>query len=116
MLNRLFGVHSINLERGLDRASQRFSLVSTNLANVNVPDYKRKDVDFGIQLAKSESDIQRREAGFQNDEGEIRVDGSSVDLEQEAMAVSESELRYQLLTEMTSRYFSGLKNVIKEGR
>lgn len=116
MLNRLFGVQSINLERGLDRASQRFSLVSTNLSNVNVPGYKRKDVDFGIQLAKSESDIQRRESGFQNDEGEIRIDGSSVDLEQEAMAVSESELRYQILTEMTSRYFSGLKNVIKEGR
>ncbi len=116
MLNRLFGVQSINLERGLDRASQRFSLVSTNLANVNVPGYKRKDVDFGIQLAQSEDAIQKRMQGSAKDEGEIRIDGSSVDLEQEAMAVSESELRYQILTEMTSRYFSGLKNVIKEGR
>lgn len=116
MLDRLFGVHSINLEQGLDRASRRFSLVTTNLANVNVPNYKRRDMDFSVQLAKSEDDIAARQRGEDVDLGEIRVDGSSVDLEQETMAVSETELRYQLLTEMTNRYFTGLKNVIKEGR
>lgn len=116
MLDRLFGVHSINLEQGLDRASRRFSLVTNNLANVNVPNYKRRDMDFSVQLAKSEDDIAARQSGEGADMGEIRIDGSSVDLEQEAMAVSETELRYQLLTEMTNRYFTGLKNVIKEGR
>jgi flagellar basal-body rod protein FlgB len=116
MLDRLFGVHSINLEQGLDRTSRRFTLVTNNLANVNVPNYKRRDLDFSVQLAKSEADIASRQAGESVDMGEIRMDGSSVDLEQETMAVAETELRYQLLTEMTNRYFTGLKNVIKEGR
>ncbi len=32
------------------------------------------------------------------------------------MAIAESELRYQTLTEMTNRYFTGLKSVIREGK
>ncbi len=116
MLNRLFGVHSINLEQGLDKASRRFGLVTNNLANVNVPNYKRKDMDFSVHLVTAENAQNQSPLTEETDLGEIRIDGSSVDLEQETMAVSETELRYQLLTEMTNRYFSGLKNVIKEGR
>jgi len=116
MLNRIFGVHSLNLEQGLDKASRRFGLVTNNLANVNVPNYKRKDLDFSVQLVTAENAMRSAPSGETTDLGEIRVDGSTVDLEQEVMAVSETELRYQLLTEMTNRYFSGLKNVIKEGR
>lgn len=50
------------------------------------------------------------------DAGSVRQDGSSVDMEKEVMALAETELRYQMLTDMTASYFRGLKNVIKEGR
>ena len=39
-----------------------------------------------------------------------------MDMEKEVMALAETELRYQMLTDMTASYFRGLKNVIKEGR
>ncbi|MBW7928182.1 MAG: hypothetical protein H3C58_08880, partial [Fimbriimonadaceae bacterium] len=42
--------------------------------------------------------------------------GNSAVLEQEMMGIAETELRYQALTEMTSRYFRGLRDAIKEGR
>jgi len=45
-----------------------------------------------------------------------RVDGNSVDLEAEVSAIAETELRYETLTELTSRYFGGLRSVIREGR
>ena len=32
------------------------------------------------------------------------------------MSLAETELRYQALTDMTSGYFSGMKNVIREGK
>ena len=47
---------------------------------------------------------------------DTRVDGNSVDLEKEVTAISETELRYDMLSEMTGRFFSGLKNVIREGK
>jgi flagellar basal-body rod protein FlgB len=124
ILDKLFGPHSRNLERALDRTTLRHSVVSGNLANVNVPGYKRRDVEFGVALETAEGQRQERFQSLQNrlrgevrtDHGSIRIDGNSVDLERETVAIAETELRYQMLTEMTSRYFSGLKNVIKEGR
>ncbi|MCG9894925.1 MAG: flagellar basal body protein [Fimbriimonadaceae bacterium] len=116
-MNRLFGEHAANLQESMDLSSRRFGVLSNNLANVNVPGYKRKDMSFAIQLDEAGKRVDRRHAaGAQEDPGRIRVDGSSVDLEKEVMALSETELRFQMLSEMSGRYFSGLKTVIREGR
>ncbi|HWA82537.1 MAG TPA: hypothetical protein VG820_03825, partial [Fimbriimonadaceae bacterium] len=48
--------------------------------------------------------------------GAIRLDGNGVDLEKEVMSIAETEMRFQALTDMTSNYFSNLKNVIREGK
>lgn len=123
ILDNLFGPHTRNLERALNRTSQRHGVVTNNLANVNVPGYKRRDVDFAISLeqAENQSDsriqaLQARLSGPNAGAGSVRIDGNSVDLESEVMAIAESELRYQTLTEMTNRYFTGLKSVIREGK
>lgn len=124
MLDNLFGPHATHLAAAMTRTTQRHTLLSDNMSNVNTPGYKRRDVDFGIELDRavsSEGARPRRRfdsATFdeQRDMGEVRVDGSSVDLEKEVVSLAETELRYQALTDMTSRYFSGLKNVIREGR
>jgi flagellar basal-body rod protein FlgB len=135
MLNDLFGPHAGNLQRALDRTSMRHSLLTKNLANVNTPGYKRQDLDFATELERARQPLARstRNAdalGFRNGDntnqlepmapvdrnGSVRIDGNSVDLEGEVVAIAETEIRYQTLTEMTSRYFSGLKNVIREGR
>ncbi len=118
ILDNLFGPHSRNLERALDRTTTRHTLLSENLANVNTPGYKRQDIDFGMTL---EQEMGRGRSGDasgtrKTDRGSIRVDGSSVDLETEVAALAETELRYQMLTELSARYFRGLENVIREGR
>jgi flagellar basal-body rod protein FlgB len=111
-----------NLQHALGRSAQRHSLLTQNLANLNTPGYKRKDLDFGIALQeevgrRNKLDEWRREhSGRQADTSSIRVDGSNVDLEREVFDIAETELRYQALTDMTASYFSGLKNVIREGR
>jgi flagellar basal-body rod protein FlgB len=111
-LSRIFGPHSSNLDRALDRTSSRFGVLSTNLANANVPGYQRRDMDFSISL----DGAQTRLAGPKGRDGEIRVDRSSVDVEREVVTIAETEARYGMLVEMTSRHFSGLKTVIREGR
>ena len=127
MLDQLFGAQPANLERALDRTSLRHQLLTKNLANVNTPGYKRQDVDFAITLDQEMDRFRPESIGARGaksqDEGapladgqDVRLDGSSVDLEREVVEISDTELRYQMRTDMTGRYFAGLKNVIREGR
>lgn len=119
ILDSLFGPHARNLDRALDRTSQRFGVLSSNMANVNVANYKRRDVDFGIELEEAGKKFtpgDLNDQGVRIDNGSVRVDGSSVSMESEVAAMAETEIRYQLLTDMAGRYFSGLRSVIREGR
>lgn len=119
-LDGLFGSHLGNLERSLDRTTMRQGLIANNIANVNTPGYKRKDVDFGIELNKAMGDsgaqLMGNDAEIKTTYGSNRRDGNSVDLEGEVVHMAETENRYRLLSEMTTRYFNGLKSVIREGR
>lgn len=118
MLDNLFSPHLNNLQHGLSRATERQSLLMTNLANVNVPGYKRKDLDFHIQLEQEmKGPSANADPGvIESGNTSLRMDGNNVDLEKEVMSVSETELRYQALTDLTAGYFTNLKNAIREGR
>lgn len=118
-LDNLFGPQVNNLQHALSRTSQRHALLANNLANVNTPGYKRRDMDFSITL---QEEMEKPGAAVMNGEsgastgGTLRLDGNGVDLEKEVMSLAETELHYQALTDMTSSYFAGMKNVIREGK
>ena len=122
MLDQLFSPHLNDLQRGLNRASLRQGVLMDNLANANVPGYKRRDVDFNVALSdemgKGGLGSARGgiESGVTESEGSVRVDGSSVDPEQEALGIAQTELRFQTISDLTAGYFSNLKSAIREGR
>jgi len=116
ILDNLFGPRLDNLQNALGRATQRHTLLTDNLANVNTPGYQRKDIDFNITLKEEMAKPDLQPNGSQASSGAVRMDGNGVDMEREVMGIAETELRYQALTDMTADYFSGLKNAIKEGR
>lgn len=72
----------------------------------------RNSLDVGIQGAEAGSS----DSPVTRDPSNVRVDGSSVNLETEIQSMTETQLRYEMLTELTSRYFGGLQSVIREGR
>jgi flagellar basal-body rod protein FlgB len=115
ILDNLFGPRLDNLQNALSRTSQRHALLTDNLANVNTPGYRRKDMDFNITL-KEEMDRPGTLPSADISGGQMRLDGNGVDLEKEVMSMAETELRYQALTDMTSDYFANLKSVIREGK
>lgn len=138
LFDQIFGTQVTNLSNALGRTSQRHSLLTKNLANVNTPGYKRQDVDFGIELQRADDRMSVRLSNLtglsgrqlamavrqnrserlgevQTDKSSVRVDGSSVDLESEVSAMAETELRYQALSDMTANYFSQMKSVIRGG-
>lgn len=136
ILRNLFGPHADRLQAALGRASRRHEVLLGNLANVSTPGFKRQDVDFNLaledvgkpnKLRLSASDPRHIASAsprrgmpgsdrIDSDPRSIRQDGSSVDLETEIAALTETSLRYSALTMLTRRYFQGLKDVIKEGR
>ncbi len=123
VLDQLFSPHLNNLNQAMDRTTRRHGLLTGNLANANTPGYKRKDCEFSVVLDAENNqaearmqEMRERRQQMLSDRTSIRIDGSNVDLEREVMSIAETELRYQALTDLTARYFSGLKNVIREGR
>ncbi len=126
IVDNLFGSQLDNLQTAMTRASYRHSLLADNLANVNTPGYKRKDIDFAITLQKEvDQSSHPFLEGFPTsdstitpdiDRSSVRVDGSSVDMEREVAEMAETELRFQTLADLTGRYFSNLKSVIREGK
>jgi flagellar basal-body rod protein FlgB len=123
-LENIFGPTSARLGRAMNLASERQGLLMKNLANVNVPGYKREDMDFNLRLDEAmgaEADefdqaFAKGRVRHSESQSSQREDKNSVDLEAEVMSIAETEHRFLALTEMTSRYYSGLKSVIREGR
>lgn len=95
-------------------------MLVNNLANVNTPGYKRKDMDFNILLEGNMSNFDqvvanRTHGAMRAEKSSLRLDGNNVDMEFEVMSIATTEARYNSLAELTSRYFSGLKSIIREG-
>jgi flagellar basal-body rod protein FlgB len=117
ILQNLFGPQSENYDRSLSRLSLRQSVLTGNLANINTPGYKRREVDFAIELAQAEQPFPSLDgAAIKTEAGSVRIDENSVDLEREVYELGENEIRFQTTTHMAKSYFRGLKNVIREGR
>ena len=123
LLNQLFESRATDLQNALGRTTQRQALLTANIANVNVPGYKRQDIDFhsALQtemggLTNSQLAQKDQQAQAASDATSIRSDGNNVDLEREITGIADTDLRYEALTTVTSDYFAGLKGVIREGR
>lgn len=119
MLEKLFTPHINNLGNALSRTTYRQGLLTKNLANVNTPGYKREDTDFAIHLEGEQNRSLRGIRGLselQSSQGSLRLDGNSVDLEQEVVSMAENQQRFEVISNMTAGYFSGLKNAIREGK
>lgn len=99
----LFDITHATLERALSGASLRQKTLTENLANANTPGYQRKDVDFHSALRGAleggKSAVER--TGFsaaETNEGAVRLDGGTVDLDREAAELAENGLEYQALS------------------
>jgi flagellar basal-body rod protein FlgB len=112
-----------HFQMALGRTSTRQGMLTANLANVNVPGYKRKDQDFHIMLAgendrlsQNMQQVRDQMAQRNSDQSSVRTDGNNVDLEKEVMSIAETEMHFQAVTDLTAGFFAGMKNVIREGK
>ena len=124
VLDGVFSNRLNNIQTSLDLTTERQQLLTNNLANINVPGYKREDMDFHLQLSQASGllgtktgvNFQRDLASFQSDfangNSSIREDGNNVDLDKEIASMTETQMHYQALSTLAANYFQNLKTVI----
>ncbi len=86
------------IEHYMDLLSARQKLVASNIANVDTPGYKAKDIDFQFEfmsLAQGGSPNVVDAPGLV-----VKNDGNNVSLDREARLLSENALRFNLATSL----------------
>ena len=108
MFDNIFGIH----EQALLLHGQRISVLATNMANADTPNYKARDIDFSAVLSHADeaplalkvtqaSHISMSEAGGVAADLKYRnpyqasLDGNTVEMPVEQAAFSENNVRYQ---------------------
>ena len=105
VIDKVFGVSP----QALSIRSQRFELISANLANADTPGYKAMDIDFGAALSRAQNEVtapgrthsMHMAIGGAAAELKYRVpsqsslDGNTVETEHEHSAFMDNAIRYQ---------------------
>ncbi|HPM77071.1 MAG TPA: flagellar basal body rod protein FlgB [bacterium] len=133
----LFGDPAIaSLQRSLDVQALRSELVAANLANVDTPGYKARDVDFTKVLATEEKRLDgslsletsdaRHLSGSdggsipievqEDDKSNMRVDGNTVNQDKELQKLAEIQLLYEASITAITRKFTKLADVINNAK
>ena len=116
------------LDKAADAANSRNEILSNNIANVDTPNYKRKDVSFENYLEQAligpesldnrVADVNTHLSDFggmtYTDHSTIsyRLDGNNVDIDTESAYLAENQIRYNALVEQIGQEFSRYKTVL----
>ncbi|MCI8316329.1 MAG: flagellar basal body rod protein FlgB [Lachnospiraceae bacterium] len=130
MLNNSGVFDYINvLGTSLDAASTRNDIINHNIANVNTPNYKRKDIRFETELKHafaraSEDTVDARVKNLDlealtpeiyTDYAELsfRYDGNNVDINNENAILAKNQIKYNGMMDLLNKNFSQLKSVMQ---
>ncbi|MEM1503308.1 flagellar basal body rod protein FlgB [Domibacillus sp. 8LH] len=127
----LFSNSITSLERGLDYAALKQRTIADNIANVDTPNYKAKEVNFKKILENNQNDFKNNRTdqrhfvfSAQSPNHVIMTarnmsyneNGNSVDLDAEMSKMAENQIYYNALTDRLSSKYASLTNIIKGGR
>lgn len=128
------------LQREMDVTSLRYQVTANNLANSEVPNFKRSTVNFESELKRAFESEEKAKNGFKlsvSDERHIQINvpydyrevqprrvvdyvstakanGNNVDAETEANNILQIQMQYRMLTQLTSFEFDQLNTAMKK--
>jgi flagellar basal-body rod protein FlgB len=106
------------LQGYLQLTADRQRLVVSNMANVDTPGYRTKDIDFhsAMRQAMYEDDSVQLDPAVQTINGlPERPDGNNVNIDRESMLLSETQLQYQMGEQLLKGEFQMQLDAIKDG-
>ena len=117
---------SATLETYLRLAATREKVISSNMANIDTPGYRTRDIRFEHELNTA-----MNLASFRTEDGTEtlqmlpvvrqiqglmeRPDGNNVSLEREGLEMAETQLRYALAIQLLKRHFHQSLSAINGG-
>lgn len=105
------------LENYLSLTDQRATVIASNMANVDTPGYRTKDIDFQHELARAMSapEGSAPRVAVKDVSGLLeRPDGNNVDVDRESLNLSETQLQYQMGTQLVKDRFHELLMAINQ--
>lgn len=97
----------------MDLLSARQKLVASNIANVDTPGYKAKDIDFQFEF------MSMAQGGSPNvmeaPDLVVKNDGNNVNLDREARLLSENALRFNLASSLMKAELKSVSSAIQGG-
>ncbi|MCA1030065.1 flagellar basal body rod protein FlgB [Bacillus timonensis] len=134
---KLFSNTINNLENGLTYASLKQKVIANNIANVDTPNYKAKDVSFkahfnaarentmlAIKTDVRHLDFKYSEGGSNHSNFKIVTNratafnhnNNNVDIDKEMSSLAENQIYYNAVADRLSGKFNSLKSVIRGGK
>lgn len=117
------------LNRAADASWKRNEAIANNIANVDTPGYKRKDVEFDTILQRelrdsryvstdakvANLDMGRLEGKMYTDSAAFsyRMDGNNVDIDTENTYLASNQIKYNAIMNSVNQEFSRLTMVMK---
>jgi flagellar basal-body rod protein FlgB len=106
------------LGHALDLTAQRQQLVSQNIANIDTPGYRARDLDFGGELERalngsaepSPTPMVREVQGLIE-----RPDGNNVNIDRESLLMAQNQLQFQTEVSLLRSEFNRLQLAINGG-
>jgi flagellar basal-body rod protein FlgB len=119
------------LSRFLDVDVARLKLITSNLANIDTPGYRTRDLDFRAELGRASALAAGSEAGslsfasytaasytplVRRLRGLVeRPDGNNVSVERESLLLAETQMKYSLGVALLKDEFHGISQAINSG-
>ena len=114
------------LSRFLDVDVARHKLITTNLANIDTPGYRTRDLDFRAELARASTESLGVESGRLANASFTRVvrqvrglmerpDGNNVSVERESLLLAENQIKFNLAVQLLKGQFHGIALAINSG-
>lgn len=123
----LFGKTIHLLSNMLDYHGERHKVIASNIANIDTPAYKPKDLSFEKslmetmqggnqgQMAKTHNRHLNTAAAKGLDYKTVTT-GETVNIDRAMTDLAENNLRYNLTAELLLRKFSGLNSVLRDAK
>jgi len=112
------------LGRFLDASVARYRQINQNLANIDTPGYRTRDVDLGPGRFHAELSLAAEFADFAIDLSPTarlvrglpqRPDGNNVSVERETLLLAETQLKFRLGVALLKDEFHGIAMAITSG-
>ncbi|MFT8319489.1 MAG: flagellar basal body rod protein FlgB [Bacillus sp. (in: firmicutes)] len=125
---KLFSNTISNLENAINYSNTKQKVIAQNIANVDTPNYKAKEVTFKQSLTNAlevhKTNPKHMDFSQSNVESKITAkkgatynnSGNSVDMDKEMTDLATNQIYYNALIERINGKFNSLENVIRGGK